>query len=1134
MRFKFYAFLITLIVFQLCISVKVFAQRGEVTIIETPLKTDAIFKTDSAVVYDFEMQNKFNTIQNGTLSYILKTPHGKFISKSSIPVSIYANSIKTIRLNLPPQKAGFYKVSFMLNVNNYDDTIRRVFGVGINTLRSTHPAPADFKSFWSNTKSALARVAPNYKVTERPDLVQPEYKVYELEMQSLDNVTIHGWMTLPKVLLPNEKLPVYLVLPGYKATLSPLPGTPHFADISLNVRGSGPNGTQDNSYKDEYITIGLPDKDRYILRGAIMDCERAMDYIVSNPELDSRSVCVTGGSMGAYLSLALAGIDPRIALVAADNPTFSDFRWEVGYDSFPMSNIERYASEHHLPLERVLTTLDYFDLKNFTPSVHAKTVMAIGLLDNFAPPNTEMVAYNELMGDKKMFIYSKLGHEVDESLGNFKGTWLYTNFHMFDRLSALMAKPGEATAIPVVVPVVIPTTPPTGVVPVDANMDNTTNMAGIPTVDEEVSDKKFQTSPVGMAAHPGSKSSIFKRSKTVFYDIDLKNNIGSSEKGTLSCQVTTKTGDNVSTTIAQVKLLPHAAQKMRMTIPLQRGGYYLATFILNLTTYRDTIRRTFGVDVNTMSQGDAAGSVAITPHPSEPGSRFSSKNTAYYTFDLKNSLSIIQTGLLSCDVRTMDNKFISLTSVAVKLPSNKVVSNVRINLPTQTKGNYRINFILKTNLLHDTLRSKFSVDTELAVKPMMPVPEVKRPDNETITLTERPGDKNANFKSNTNMFYNLDLKNNFNTGQNGHVSCQISSMDGKLISITNIAIALAAKGSKSVKMNLPAQPTGFYKVNFMINTNDYDDTVRRVFGVDVYNVKSQYSKPADFESFWAAARAELQGIDPHFKMIERADLSRGNDQVYLIEMQSIGHLTVRGWLTLPKDRHPNQKFPVYLALPGYGADLKPFHDMPDFAAIALNVRGQGNSNDVLNLHREDFLTYNIQDKNKYILRGAIMDCVRMIDFIYSRPELDASSIYSSGGSMGGFFSMALAGLDHRVTVATAGNPAFADWRSLVDNNYFPMNSIQAYAGQNNLSMDKILSNLDYFDGKNFASDIKCKVVLGIGLLDNLAPPNTEMVMYNNIPAGNKKLFVFPDLGHQVGDSFDTFSAKMVYDKFGVF
>jgi cephalosporin-C deacetylase-like acetyl esterase len=1122
---------------QLCFGTKLLAQKGsnDIVVTEQALSKDAIFKADSTIEYEFQMENNYNRVQQGTLGYVIRTPHGDLITQSAVTIRLQANGTQTLYLKLPPQRPGFYKVNFMVNVNDYDDTIRRVFGVGIENIRSEHPKPVDFALFWKNTKAQLALVPPHYIVTERPELVQPDYKVYQVEMKSFGNITIRGWMTMPKDKQPQEKLPVYLVLPGYGAELKPIPGVPHFACLAIDVRGFGNSSDVIQLAENEFITHNIADKNKYILRGAIMDCKRMLDFVMSNKDFDHSAICVTGGSMGGYLSYVLAALDPRVALVIADNPTFSDWRWQVGYGFFPMANVERYAREHKVPMAPLLRTLDYFDLKNFMPMVKAKSIMAIGLLDNFAPPNTELVSYNALTGDKQMFIYSDLGHEVDKSLGEFKGKWLYNNFNMYQRVLDLNKKPGDiaVNAPAAATGITMNNTPINGTPPADetepavTNPNTVINAAKLAQQDEG-NGSKYDTSPVGIAAHPGSRSSIFKKSTTIYYDVSLKNHLSTAQKGTVTCQVTTKTGDHISVTTAAVKLAPQELQKFRMNLPLQRGGYFKATFILNLTSYRDTIVRDFGVDVDNLGETGGNGLISITEHPGAKNAEFSSKNTIYYTFDLKNDFETQQNGTLACEVRSMDNKFISLTAVAVKLPPKATTTDVRINFYIQKKGQYKANFIIKTPSYRDTLKRTFSVDTNETAQPVAHVSE-----DQTIDLLEHPGNKDATFKSSSVIFYNIDLKNNFKSQETGKLSCRISTMDDKIVSLTTVDVSLGGKSSKSVHMNLPSQPPGFYKVNFMINVPDYDDTTRRVFGVDITDIHSPTPKPVDFDEFWAATRLELDKVDPHFKMIEKPELSKGNDQVYLIEMQSLGNLTVRAWLTLPKDRKPNQKFPVYLALPGYGADQKPFHDMPDFAAIAVNVRGQGNSNDVLNINREEFLTYNILNKNKYILRGAIMDCIRAVDFICSRPEFDPKMIYSNGGSMGGYLSLITASLDNRISVCTAGNPAFSDWRSLVDHNDFPMGSIQRYARENGLSLNRILDNMDYFDLKNFTGNIKCKTLVGIGLLDNLAPPHTEMAAYNNIQAP-KKIFIFPNLGHQVGDTFGNYTGKMVYDNFGIF
>jgi cephalosporin-C deacetylase len=102
-------------------------------------------------------------------------------------------------------KPGFYKINFMINVSDYDDTTKRVFGIKPKEIRSNHPRPKDFDSFWQTAKDELATVAPNYKITEKPELEKTHRQVYLFEMKSLDDITVRGWLTIPKGSSKNRK-----------------------------------------------------------------------------------------------------------------------------------------------------------------------------------------------------------------------------------------------------------------------------------------------------------------------------------------------------------------------------------------------------------------------------------------------------------------------------------------------------------------------------------------------------------------------------------------------------------------------------------------------------------------------------------------------------------------------------------------------------------------------------------------------------------------------------------------------------------------------------------------------------------------------------------------------------------------
>jgi cephalosporin-C deacetylase len=410
-------------------------------------------------------------------------------------------------------------------------------------------------------------------------------------------------------------------------------------------------------------------------------------------------------------------------------------------------------------------------------------------------------------------------------------------------------------------------------------------------------------------------------------------------------------------------------------------------------------------------------------------------------------------------------------------------------------------------------------------------PVHKLGDEVSTTLTA--GSKDAIFSSRAS--YTFNLKNATDAPQTGTVSYIATTPAGVTIAKETRQVKLSKHSSAGYDFTIPAQKPGFYKINFMVNVSDYDDTTRRVFGIRPDEIQSEHGRPADFDSFWQSTKAELAAVKPNFKMIEKTDQSTENRRVYLIEMKSLDNITVRGWLTIPKTTVKNKRFTTFLSLPGYQVDLKPMLGQDDdIAILALNVRGQGNSRDVIHPKRLEFISLNVEDKNKYVLRGAIMDCIRAIDFINSRPELDPKRVEVSGGSMGGFLAAAVAGLDSRAQLISSQNPILSDIRNLTDQEDWPMYDLRKYAGEKGYKFDKILDNLDYFDIKNFAQNIQTPILLGIGLLDHLAPPNNEYAFYNLINKKYRDIMVFKDLGHEVPMVYVLEEGHRMRDKFGLF
>src|ERR1700761_5596404 len=150
-------------------------ETSDVSTVLTPHSKDAIFENTAS--YTFEVRNTLDKPQSGKLSYIVTDQFNKKLLSDSISVNIGKESFYSHDFTIPSLKSGFYKVNFMINVTDYDDTTRRVFGIRPEEIKSSHAKPDDFDAFWNKAKKDLAKIRPQYKVTERKDLEKDKRKV---------------------------------------------------------------------------------------------------------------------------------------------------------------------------------------------------------------------------------------------------------------------------------------------------------------------------------------------------------------------------------------------------------------------------------------------------------------------------------------------------------------------------------------------------------------------------------------------------------------------------------------------------------------------------------------------------------------------------------------------------------------------------------------------------------------------------------------------------------------------------------------------------------------------------------------------------------------------------------------------
>lgn len=341
-----------------------------------------------------------------------------------------------------------------------------------------------------------------------------------------------------------------------------------------------------------------------------------------------------------------------------------------------------------------------------------------------------------------------------------------------------------------------------------------------------------------------------------------------------------------------------------------------------------------------------------------------------------------------------------------------------------------------------------------------------------------------------------------------------------------------AGGSSSVDYEVPTLPPGFYQVIASYSASGIESQEIQWFAVAPEEICCAPSGPADLAEFWQRAKAELAAVAPEFSVQLEERYSTAKHRVYTASMKSAGGVTLRAWYVVPDK--PG-KFPAVLHLPGYGQAFQPesFVGDDDVAHLALDVRGHGRSAGEVNpgFGTPGYVGYKVLEPENYIYRGAYLDGVRAIDFLCSRPEIDASRIAVTGPSQGGGLTIATVALsDGRVKCCAAAVPFLGDFLHHLEirSVYIPEFDEAIRRGRGTFA--DVAHTMSYFDTVNLAPWIRCPVLMGSGLFDDDCPPHINFAVYNRL-GGAREYRVYPNRPHNVGPEWERDSRAWLRKQF---
>ncbi|MGA2383201.1 MAG: acetylxylan esterase [Gemmatimonadales bacterium] len=268
-------------------------------------------------------------------------------------------------------------------------------------IRPSAPRPKDFDAFWA-AKIAQLEAIPAEPVLTPGESGRPGVEYFTIRMNNIGGAHVYGQLAKPEGAGPFPALLIYQwASPPYPLQKSWVTDRAAEGWLVLNVEPHDVPSNMPQAFYDalpalikNYRTIGEHSRDRSYFLPMYLGDYRASEYLAGRSDWDGKTLAVMGISMGGQQSFAVAGLNPKVTALLVDVPAGGDVLGQLHgrAAAYPNWDVSRPDVRHTAP---------YFDVSNFAPHITARSLVAMGFIDETCPSASVWATFNQIRGPKE-------------------------------------------------------------------------------------------------------------------------------------------------------------------------------------------------------------------------------------------------------------------------------------------------------------------------------------------------------------------------------------------------------------------------------------------------------------------------------------------------------------------------------------------------------------------------------------------------------------------------------------------------------------------------------------------------------------------------------------------------------------